>query len=146
MEHEPLVTVIIPTYRRATLLARAIEHVRRQTYRNLEIIVVDDGSPDSTGDVVRTNAAQDSRIRYVRHERNKGLPAARNTGIRAATGEYIAFIDDDDEWRADKIERQLRAMGDCDAVLCIALSNGRPLRLHERTDRALSRAFVGSAA
>lgn len=132
MESQPLVSVIIPTYRRASLLALALERVRRQTYRHLEIIVVDDGSPDNTAEVVRVNAAQDDRVRYIRHERNKGLPAGRNTGVRAAGGEYIAFLDDDDEWRPDKIERQLRAMNGFDAVLCIALSNGRPLRLHRR--------------
>jgi GalNAc5-diNAcBac-PP-undecaprenol beta-1,3-glucosyltransferase len=133
MDSAPLVTVVIPTYRRASLVGRAIDCARNQTHRNQEIIVVDDGSPDETGDVVRAIAAVDARVRYVRHESNKGLPAGRNTGIRAASGEYIAFLDDDDEWRRDKIERQLQAMGEFDAVLCVAMSNGRPLRLHPKT-------------
>lgn len=133
MQKQPLVTVVIPTYRRAALVARAIESARRQTYANLEIIVVDDGSPDDTEEVVRREAAKDARVRYVRHSMNKGLPAGRNTGIRAARGEYIAFLDDDDEWRTDKIEQQVLAIGEHDAVLCIALSNGRPLRLLRAT-------------
>jgi len=128
MTAEPLVTVIIPTYKRAALVPRAIESVRRQTYGNLEILVVDDGSPDNTAEVVQ--AIPDSRIRYVRHERNKGLPAARNTGIRAAKGELIAFLDDDDEWFEDKLEKQVRKIEECDAVLCMGIADGFPTRIH----------------
>lgn len=130
MMDEPLVTVIIPTYRRAALVPRAIESVRRQTYRNIEILVVDDGSPDDTADVVRN--IPDPRIRYIRHATNKGLPAGRNTGIKAARGEYIAFIDDDDEWRQDKLEIQIQAIKDYDAILCMGVANGYPLRVHTR--------------
>src|SRR5690606_27477811 len=94
---EPLVSVIIPTYQRPKLLLRALHSVQRQTYQQLEILVVDDGSQDDTASVVRR--LPDRRIRYLRHERNTGLPAAaRNTGIRAADGACIAFLDDDDEW------------------------------------------------
>lgn len=128
MSDNPLVSVIIPTYNRSSLVPRAIESVRRQTYRNVEILVIDDGSVDDTQSVVRK--IPDDRIRYIRHEINKGLPAARNTGIRAARGEYIAFLDDDDEWRQDKLERQLDVIKDYDAVLCTAVVNGRPLRVH----------------
>jgi glycosyltransferase involved in cell wall biosynthesis len=106
---------------------RAIECVLRQTYQNIELLVIDDGSPDDTGQVVR--AIPDGRIRYIRHEKNKGLPAARNTGIRAAQGEYIAFLDDDDEWRDDKLEYQLRVIRSYDAVLCTAVANGIPYRV-----------------
>lgn len=130
MSEEALVSVIIPTYRRAALVPRAIESVRRQSYGNLEILVVDDGSPDDTAAVVR--AVPDFRIRYLRHECNKGLPAARNTGIQAARGEYIAFIDDDDEWRSDKVEKQVRALQKWDAVLCLGVAKGYPLRVHKR--------------
>lgn len=139
---EPLVSVIIPTYKRADLVPRAIECVRRQTYKKVEILVIDDGSPDDTGKVVR--AIPDSRIRYIRHERNKGLPAGRNTGIRAARGEYIAFLDDDDEWRDDKLERQLASIGEYDAVLCVAEVNGYPLRLHPRPSITLDDLRRGS--
>jgi len=124
----PLVTVIIPTFKRPDLVQRAIESVRQQTHRNIEILVIDDCSGDNTGEVVR--AIPDPRIRYIRHNVNKGLPAVRNTGIRAAAGEYIAFLDDDDEWRTNKLERQLEAIKGCDAVACIADVNGKSLRVH----------------
>ena len=124
--------MLIPTYRRATFIAQAITNVLRQTYTNMEIVVVDDGSPDNTAAVVK--GFQDVRIRYIRHDTNKGVSAARNTGILAAKGDYIAFMDDDDEWREDKLERQLKAIEGYDAVLCMAIVNGYPLRVHRRPD------------
>jgi GalNAc5-diNAcBac-PP-undecaprenol beta-1,3-glucosyltransferase len=142
MDDESLVSVIIPTFKRANLVQRAIECVRRQTYSNLEILVIDDCSPDNTGEVVR--AIPDNRIRYIRHEKNMGLPAGRNTGIHAARGEYIAFLDDDDEWREDKLDHQLQAIRDYDAVLCTALANGIPLRVHERPTVSLDDLRRGS--
>lgn len=129
IQDKPLVTVIIPTYRRAHIVASAIESALAQTYRDIEVLIVDDGSPDNTEVVVRTYAGRDPRVRYIRHARNKGLPAARNTGIRTAQGRFIAFLDDDDRWHPSKVERQLKMMQSMDAVLCIAIANGRPLRL-----------------
>lgn len=137
-----LISVIIPTYKRAALVQRAIASVRQQTYRNLEILVVDDASPDDTASVVR--AIPEPRIRYIRHEKNKGLPAVRNTGIRAARGELIAFLDDDDEWRNDKLEKQVRAMKGYDAVLCTGVSNGYPQRVHDGPDVTLDDLKKGS--
>jgi len=139
---DPLVSVIIPTYKRAVLVQRAIESVLRQTYRNIEILVVDDESPDDTASVVK--AIPDSRIKYIRHGKNKGLPAVRNTGIRAANGELIAFLDDDDEWREDKLDKQIRAIKDCDAVLCTGLSNGYPQRVHRNQRISLDDLRMGS--
>lgn len=125
----PLVTVVIPTYKRAWLVPRAIESVRRQTYQNVEILVVDDGSADDTEKVVKSIA--DERVKYLRHDVNRGLPAARNTGIRAARGDYVAFLDDDDEWREDKLVKQVEAITKYDAVFAGALINGRyPKRHH----------------
>lgn len=142
MTADPFVSVIIPTYKRAMLVQRAIESVLRQTYRNFEILVVDDESPDNTTSVVK--AIPDSRIKYIRHEKNKGLPAVRNTGIRAATGELIAFLDDDDEWREDKLVKQIRAIDDCDAVLCTGVSNGYPQRVHKNPRISLDDLRMGS--
>jgi glycosyltransferase involved in cell wall biosynthesis len=117
----------MPTFNRARLLERALASALNQTYRRLEVIVVDDASPDNTPVVVR-NAADD-RVRYIRHDANKGGSAARNTGIRAARGEYIAFLDDDDEWEPEKTEEQLKSLmnGNFDAVLCTSDEHGERL-------------------
>jgi glycosyltransferase involved in cell wall biosynthesis len=123
METNRTVSVIIPTYKRASLIARSINSVLRQTYRDIEVIVVDDGSPDNTGEVVA--AIRDERVRYMRHERNKGLPATRNTGIRAASGEYVAFLDDDDEWLPEKLEQQVPLLRQHGAVSCGYVVNRR---------------------
>lgn len=103
----PIVSVVIPTYNRAKLIGKTLRSVLGQSYDNFEIIVVDDGSTDNTKDVV--NKFKDERIRYIRHEKNKGAPTARNTGIKAAKGEYIAFQDSDDEWLPQKLEKQMKA-------------------------------------
>ncbi len=105
-EKNPTVSVIIPTYNRAHLIGRAIQSVLNQTYQDFEVIVVDDGSIDNTEKIVKS--FNDPRIRYIRHEKNKGAAAARNTGIRAARGKYIAFQDSDDEWLSEKLEKQMK--------------------------------------
>jgi glycosyltransferase involved in cell wall biosynthesis len=103
--HKPAVSVIIPTYNRAQWLRKAIKSALEQTYRNFEIIVVDDGSTDNTKELV---AKLDSPIvRYVSDGTNRGAAASRNTGIGAARGEFIAFLDDDDEWVPAKLQKQL---------------------------------------
>ncbi len=101
----PTVSVIIPTYNRANLVSRAIKSVLNQTYQDFEIIVVDDCSEDNTEEIVKS--FNDSRIRYIKHKKNKGGSAARNTGIKRARGKYIAFLDDDDEWLPSKLEKQI---------------------------------------
>lgn len=104
-EKDPLVSVIIPTHNRANMVSRAIRSVLAQTYTDFEVLVVSDGSTDNTEEVVK--AMQDSRIRFFEHEEPQGASAARNMGLRAARGEYLAFLDDDDEWMSDKLEVQL---------------------------------------
>lgn len=112
----PLVSVVIPTRNRPQLLEQAIRSVLAQTHKNLDVIVVDDASTEDMGVVI--SRFNDARLRYVRHLVNKGGSAARNTGIRAAHGEYIAFLDDDDEWEPWKTTEQLRLLRHFDAVLC----------------------------
>jgi len=102
----PEVSVIIPTYNYGRFIEMAIRSVLNQTYQNYEIIVVDDASTDNTEDIVK--GIVDERIRYIRHITNKGGNAARNSGIRAAKGKYIAFLDSDDEWFPEKLDRQIR--------------------------------------
>ncbi|HQL63938.1 MAG TPA: glycosyltransferase family 2 protein [bacterium] len=103
-------SVVIPVYNSASTLGRAIRSVQSQTFQDFEVIVVDDGSSDSSEMICRTTG--DARIRYFRHEMNRGAAAARNTGIRAAQGEYVAFLDSDDEWLPAKLESQRRVMNE----------------------------------
>lgn len=103
----PLVSVILPTFNRAATLPRAVRSVLQQSYRNLELIVVDDGSTDDTGRVLRTCA--DDRSRLI-HRARGGPGAARNTGIATARGDLIAFQDSDDEWLPQKLARQVAAL------------------------------------
>lgn len=110
MDTDPTVSVIIPTYNRAHLIPRAIQSVLSQTYRDFELIVVDDGSIDNTEEVVKS--FDDERIRYIKHERNKGVASARNTGIKIAKGKYVAFLDSDDEWFPNKLEKHVQAFKD----------------------------------
>jgi len=104
----PMVSVIIPTYNRAHVLARSIQSVLNQTFQDFELIIVDDGSTDDTESLV--NRFSSKKIKYVRHQKNQGGSPARNTGIRLAKGDYIAFLDDDDEWMPEKLERQMEVI------------------------------------
>jgi len=105
MAETPAVSVILPTYNRARLLPRSLDSVLAQTYSNLEILVVDDGSEDDTEMLVK--GISDARIRYVRLEMRSGAARARNVGIGHARGRSIAFQDSDDEWLPAKLERQM---------------------------------------
>lgn len=104
---KPEVSVVIPTYNRAHLISRAIQSVLSQSYQNLEIVIIDDGSIDNTEEIIKS--FKNDRIVYIRHDKNKGASAARNTGIKASKGEYIAFQDSDDEWFPEKLEQQMKA-------------------------------------
>jgi len=94
----PLVSVIIPTYNREKLISKAINSVIKQNYSDWEIIIVDDRSTDHTKELIEEFIRSDSRIKYYINQRNKGPGGARNYGIEQASGEYIAFLDSDDEW------------------------------------------------
>ena len=105
---EPLVSIVIPVYNRAALVGRALASALDQSWRNVEIIVVDDASTDDLAAAL--SKFPDSRLRCLRHEANRGAAAARNTGIGAARGEYVAFLDSDDWWLPGKIACQVAAM------------------------------------
>lgn len=115
---DELISVIIPVYRVEKYLNRCVESVVSQSYRNLEIILVDDGSPDRCGEMCDAWAEKDRRIRVI-HKHNGGLSDARNAGIRAAIGEYIVFVDSDDYIAQEMIERLLRAAKDADTPMAI---------------------------
>jgi glycosyltransferase involved in cell wall biosynthesis len=106
MSAEPLVSVIIPTYNRAGVICKSIDDVFRQTYKNIELIVIDDGSTDDTQATLRRYG---SRIRWFT-QANSGPSAARNRGLEVSRGDIIAFQDSDDLWEPTKLERQVRIM------------------------------------
>lgn len=104
---KPAVSVIIPTYQRGHLVSQAINSVLAQTYEDYEIIVINDGSEDNTPQVLAQFS--DRHITAI-HQANQGLSAARNAGIRSARGKYIAFLDDDDLWEPQKLEKQISVL------------------------------------
>lgn len=113
---EPRVSVIVPTHNRARLLGRALASVRAQTLTDWELIVVNDASTDDTASLLRGEFACD-RLRVIETRRALGPAHARNLGIEAARGEYVAFLDDDDEWLPRKLELQLATLAEGGAVL-----------------------------
>jgi glycosyltransferase involved in cell wall biosynthesis len=104
-KNRPLVSIIIPTYNRNNILERAVKSVIGQTFQDFEILIIDDASTESPEKIV--DSFNDDRINYICHKFNKGGSAARNTGIRASKGNYIAFLDSDDEWLPEKLECQI---------------------------------------
>lgn len=119
----PRVSVVIPAYNRERTLLRAVRSVLDQSFRDLELIVVDDASTDDTRTVVEGLA--DTRVRCVSHDRNRGAAAARNTGIRAARGDYVAFLDSDDEWLPHKLEVQMAGLLSAPKDVCASCSGYR---------------------
>ena len=105
-----LISVIAPVYNGENYLSQSIESVLKQTYKNIEIIVVDDGSTDKTADLVKTYLNQPN-IRYI-YQKNGGHGSALNTGVSSATGEFLSFIDHDDLWDHRKLQLQLQAFVD----------------------------------
>ena len=133
MAHD-LVSVVIPVYNGERFLAQALESVHAQTYRPIEVIVVDDGSSDRSGEVARRFAS----VRCLRQD-NAGQAVARNRGAAMATGGFLAFLDADDLWLADKLERQMAAFRDAPEMVAVfgwaeefveagQRHGGRPLR------------------
>ena len=119
----PAVSVVIPAYNAAPFLEWALQTVLSQTLDHLEVIVVDDGSTDATGDIAR--GVDDPRVRCLRHDRNRGLPAARNTGIEAARASYVAFLDADDGMKPANLERKVAVLDRyADAVLVHSAGDG----------------------
>jgi glycosyltransferase involved in cell wall biosynthesis len=108
----PSVSVVIPTFNREHYIGRALESVLNQTYTDYEIIIVDDGSTDKTGEIIRRYQETADNIRYIRTTENKGASAARNTGIQEACGTYIAFQDSDDVWMPEKLEKQVKILSE----------------------------------
>jgi glycosyltransferase involved in cell wall biosynthesis len=132
----PLVTVITPAYNVAKYIGEAVDSVLKQSFRDFEYLVIDDGSSDDTVQVIRARAAGDPRLRLIPIV-HSGVSAARNAGIREARGRYIGLLDGDDRWRPRFLERQVSLIEslppDVGMVFCrtrTILENGLPVRLH----------------
>lgn len=117
-EKKPVISVIMPAYQAAPYIRQAVDSVLRQTCTETwELLMIDDGSSDQTPEIAGAYA-KDPRIRYIRRKKNRGVAAARNLGIQKARGEYVAFLDADDWWDADKLKLQMACMAQTGAVLC----------------------------
>lgn len=123
MEKQPLVSVIIPCYNGEKFISKAIESVLNQTYQNWELIVVDDGSTDGSKKIINQFCNTDKRAHYIQHKKNKGIPSARNTGIKTSIGEYIAFLDQDDLWMKEKLELFIEEFSRYDSKVGIIFSD-----------------------
>lgn len=122
MTEKPLISVIVPIYQVEKYLKQCLDSILNQTYRNLEIILIDDGSPDRCGDICDRYASLDSRIKVI-HQPNTGLSAARNAGMDIATGEYISFIDSDDYIDPhfyEKMEQGFQDYPEAPIIICLA--------------------------
>lgn len=116
VDQKPLISVIVPVYKVEQYLHACVDSILAQTYTNLEIILVDDGSPDNCGAICDEYAEQDTRVKVI-HKENGGASAARNEGMRRCRGEYLAFIDSDDTVLSDWIECLYTAISNCDFVI-----------------------------
>lgn len=135
-----LVSVVIPTYKRSDMLGRAIKSVLRQTYSNIEVLVVSDNEPDDEYTAAALKLVEslgDDRVKLITQEHHKNGAAARNAGIKASSGDYIAFLDDDDFWDEGKIEKQVIELETLDntwgGVSCKnkVYKNGKLIRLQQ---------------
>lgn len=135
---KPLVSVITPAYNAERFIGETIESVIKQTYKNWEMIIVDDQSTDNTIEIVKSYADRDSRIKFIQLEKNSGSAIARNTAMDYARGRYLAFLDSDDLWMENKLERQVAFMQEND----IAFSFTKYVRMTEdgKITNAISKA------
>lgn len=107
---ESMISIIMPVYNSEKFLAKSIESVITQTYANWQLILIDDESTDHSIDICESYVQKDKRIMLMRNQQNLGVAQTRNVGIQAATGEYIAFLDSDDQWKPYKLDKQLKSM------------------------------------
>ncbi len=111
-EAVPLVSVVIPVYNAAPVLAEAVNSVLRQTHANLEIFLIDDGSTDSSWELIQRYAMQDKRVRAIQNQQNAGQSKTRNVALRQATGQYVAFVDADDICQPSRFSEQVRYLSE----------------------------------
>lgn len=133
---QPLVSIITPCYNAAQTLEETIASVKRQTYHNWELLIVDDCSNDESVSILKQEAINDPRVRYITLETNMGPAGARNEALRRAKGKYIAFLDSDDLWVSEKLSKQVAFMEKYD--LSFSFTNYRIVKENgEKTDRVV---------
>lgn len=151
MEEEPLVSIITPAYNRAEYIKRALDSALMQTYKNIEIIIVDDGSVDNTKEIILP-FLRDDRIHYL-YQKNQGVSRARNNGVKNAKGKYIALLDSDDFWNEEqRLEKQVRFLEEHQEYILIGGGiirideNGKELSktLNPETDQDIRKAMLCS--
>lgn len=138
------ISIVIPSYNSRGGLARSVDSALKQTFQNIEIIVVDDNDPNTEArrntESIMEAYQGNPKVRYLKHEKNKNGAAARNTGIRAAKGKYIAFLDDDDEWSPEKLEHQhtyIQSHAEYDCVYCLLSLDGKKEYIIPYEDNAI---------
>ena len=105
-----LVSIIMPSYNTAKYIGESIRSVQNQTYENWELIIIDDCSTDNSEEILKKYSLEDNRICYLKNEKNSGAAVSRNRGLRKAKGKWIAFLDSDDLWDKEKLEKQINFM------------------------------------
>ena len=110
-------SIITPLYNGEEFIKDAVESVLAQTYENWELLVIDDGSADNGYNIVKEYSDKDKRIKLLKNEKNSGVTKTRNKGIESSEGRYIAFLDSDDMWQKEKLERQINFMKAHDAAI-----------------------------
>lgn len=141
MSDSPLISVIIPVYNVEKYLHRCLDSVIEQTYKNLEVILIDDGSTDHSGEICDDYAAKDVRI-HVIHQENQGVSAARNKGLDTAKGEYIAFVDSDDYILPEMYAKMLECIIENNVDFCVCqwqyeYADGRQVVQKDKIDPAI---------
>ena len=124
------VSIVIPIYKVEAYLLECLESIRRQTVEDIEVLMVDDGSPDGSADICRSFSERDSRFRLIQ-QTNGGVTAARRTGVSHATGEYVVFVDGDDSLPADSLEILLSHMTD-EVDMVVAQPDWTPMAVERR--------------
>jgi len=155
MKDRGLVSVIMPAYNSEVFITESIQSVIHQTYSNWELLVIDDASSDTTKKIVQKFSSEDNRIRLLHNTTNSGTHHSRNKGIKAATGDFIAFLDADDQWKPEKLLKQLKVLSKPNVAACFSsyeLINEQGERLHKKVqslpvlhyDKLLKANYVGN--
>jgi glycosyltransferase involved in cell wall biosynthesis len=129
----PLVSVIVPFFNEKDYIKECLESVLNQTYRNIELILIDDGSTDNSFNVIKNFIKQDLRVKYFKKKNSKTVANPRNYGVKKAKGKFLAFLDADDIWKNNKLELQLKKIKNNHLLSCTA-ANYRILRSNSRSN------------